>query len=190
MYTIGFLSQDDLDFGRAPLHSAHPTGDLSLHLLSPQYFLGVCSSLLDSTTPLLPSSLLPSPFLSSPLLLLTPHSAATWPCARPSTQPKCAGSWAVPVALPPNRPTPSPHSPSPSPKCSSPLPSPPSSTPPFPSSPSPPSPPPGFPAPSLSLPPGPGVPHPLPVELPPGIHTGNTTQIINNTSSRTCSEQY
>ena len=122
MSNIRFLSQGDLDFSCGPLHSAHPTGDISLLLLlPPKYLLGGGSSLLDSPTPLLPSSLLPPPFLSSPLLLLTPQSAATWHCARPSTQPKCAGLWTVPVVLPPNRPTSLPPAPTPSPKASSPV---------------------------------------------------------------------
>ena len=182
MSTIRFLSQGDLDFSCGPLHSAHPTGDLSLLLLllrlPPLYLLGGGTSLLSSPTPLLPSSLLPPPFLCSPLLLLTPHSAVTWHCARPSTQPKCAGFWTVPVALPPNRPTPPPlpqHAPDTFFNSSTSPPSPSSAppSPPSPPSPSSPSAPPGFPAPSMSLPsPGPGAPHPLHVELPPGINMG------------------
>ena len=188
MSSIQFLSQGDLDFSHGPLYSAHPTGNLSLLLLPTPYFLGGGSSLLSSPTPLLPSSLLPPPYLCSPLLPLTPHSAVTWHCARPSTQPKCTGSWPVPVVLPPNRPThPSltPHTPNPSFKSTSPPPPPPSGpSPPPPLSPSPPSPPPGFPP--LSIPPtGPGLPHPLSVDLTLGINTGK----ISFPSLITCTDR-
>ena len=102
MSTIASLSQVDLDSSRGPLHPAHPAGYLKLLLLPPLYCPGGGSCLLSSSPPLLPPSLLPPPSVF--LLPLIPHSAATWHCARPSTRPKCAGSWTVPLALPPNRP--------------------------------------------------------------------------------------
>ena len=176
MSTKGLVSQDEVNFSRAPLHFSHPRGNLNLLLLPPLYLLGGAGSLL-SPPPLLPPPF-PPPFLSSPLLLLLPHSAATWHCALPSTQIKCGRFGTLPIVLPPNRPTPPPPAPAPSSKSSSPLSSPPS-------------PPPGFPVPSLSLPPhGPEVPHPLTVGLPAGINTGEMTELMVYPSISTCSEHF